>query len=62
MEMQKWNIATDRTERVDEKNGVICQFIMFTPRVIVIKMSEMSHFLYFLQMTAKKWLQFGYNM
>lgn len=54
MEMQKWNIATDRTERVDEKNGVICQFIMFTPRVIVIKMSEMSHFLYFLQMTAKK--------
>ena len=34
LEMQKWNIPTDRTQRVDEKNGVIiCLVIMLTPRV-----------------------------
>ena len=32
-EMQKWNIPTDRSQRVDEKNGVVCLVIMFTPRV-----------------------------
>ena len=39
-EMQKWNIPTDKTQRVDEKNGVIC----FTRRVIVIRMSKMTPF------------------
>ena len=34
------NIPTDRTQKVDEKNGVICLVIMFTPRVMVIKMSR----------------------
>ena len=24
LEMQKWNMSTDRAQRVDEKNGVIC--------------------------------------
>ena len=42
----------DRAQRLDEKNGVICLVIMFTSRVIVIKMSKMDHFLYFLLMTA----------
>ena len=28
---------------------------MFTPRVIVIKVSKMAHFLYFLLMTATIW-------
>ena len=28
----------DRAQRVDENNGVICLFIMFTLRVIVVKM------------------------
>ena len=37
--MQKWNIATDRAQRVDEKNGVIC-LVMFTPRLTVIKMPK----------------------
>ena len=27
LEMQKWNIPTDRAQRVDEKNGVICYFV-----------------------------------
>ena len=35
-------------EILDEKNGVNYLVIMFTPRVIVIKMSKMAHFLYFL--------------
>ena len=30
LEMEKWNIATDRAPRVDGKSGVICQVIMFT--------------------------------
>ena len=52
-EMQKLNIPTDRAQRVDEKNEVICLFYMFTSRVTVIRMSQMAHFLYFLVMTAK---------
>ena len=36
------NIATDRTQRVDKKNELIFLFIMFTPRVMVIKMSKMA--------------------
>ena len=37
----------DRAQRVDEKNGVI-RLVMFTPRVVVIKMSQIAHFMYFL--------------
>ena len=52
----------DRAERVDEKNGVICLVIMFTPGVMVIKISKMTHFLYFLLMPAKNQSQFGENI
>ena len=45
LETQKWNIAMDRAQRIDEKNGVTCLFIMFTLRVMLIKMSKMTHFL-----------------
>ena len=38
LEMQKWDIPMDRTERVDDENGVICLVIMFIPKVVVIKM------------------------
>ena len=38
-------ISTDRAQRVDEKNGVVCQVIMFTPRVMVFKISNMAIFL-----------------
>ena len=43
----------DRVQRVDEKNVIICLVIMFTYGVMVIKMSKMAHFLYFLLMIAK---------
>ena len=52
-EMQKWKLSTDKAQRVNKKNGVICLHIIFTPRVMVIKMSKMGHFLYFLVMTTK---------
>ena len=43
-EMQKRNILMDIAQRVDEKNRVICLFMMFTHRVMVITMSKKSHF------------------
>ena len=36
---------TDRAQRVDEKNGVICIVIVFTPRVTIIKISQLAYFL-----------------
>ena len=45
--MQKLNISTDRAQRVDEKNGVICLVFMFSFGVIVIKISQMVHFFVF---------------
>ena len=53
LEMQNWNIPTDRVQREDEKNVIICLVIMFTYGVMIIKMSKMAHFLYFLLMIAK---------
>ena len=50
---KKTNIPTDGAQRVYEKNGDIYLVIMFTSRVIVIKMSKMLHILYFLLMVAK---------
>ena len=47
IEMQKWNIPMDRAQRVDEKNGLLCKFIMFAPEVMVVKISNMAHLLYF---------------
>ena len=58
LEIQKWNIPTDRAQRVDKKNGVTCLIIMFTPGVTVIKMSKIVHFLYFQLVTAK----FSHNL
>ena len=50
LEMEKWNIPMERDQRLDEKNGVIC---LFMPRVIVIEMSKMAYFLYFVLMKAE---------
>ena len=47
LEMQKWNIPKDWTQRVDEKNGIICLVIFLTPGVMFIKMSKMAHFCIF---------------
>ena len=57
-DMQKRNRSTERVQRVDEKNGVI-RLVMFTHRVMVIKISEMDHFMYFQLDTAKYQSQFG---
>ena len=62
LEIQKWNIPTDTTQRVDKKNGVICLVMMLTPRVMVIKMPKMAHFLYFLLRRAKNLPQFRQNI
>ena len=59
--MQKWNLATDRVQRVDERNDVI-RLVMFTRRVLVIKMSKMAHFMYFLLDTAKNQFQFAQDI
>ena len=53
LEMQKWNTPTDRAQRVHGKNGVVCLVIMFTSRVMVIKMLNIAYFLYFLLMPAQ---------
>ena len=53
--MQERNIPTGKTQRIDEKKGVICLVIIITPGVMVIKMSKMPHFL---QMIAKNKSQF----
>ena len=62
LEMKKWNKPTDRAQKVDEKNGAIFQVIMLTQRVIVIKMSKMAYFLYFLLITTQNQSQFGQNI
>ena len=40
----------NKAQRINEKNGISCLVLMFTFGVIVIKMSKMAHFLYFLPM------------
>ena len=61
--MQKWNISTYRAQRVDEKNDVIC-LVMFTFKVMVVRMSKMAHLMYFLLNTEKnrpslgKWVRY----
>ena len=50
LEMQKLNVKTDRGQLVAEKNGVICLVVMFTVRVMAMKMSKMFQLLYFLLM------------
>ena len=62
LEMQTGNIPTDKAQKVDVKNGVICLVIMFTSKVMVIKMSKMTPFLYFLLMIAENQSQFGQNI
>ena len=44
LETQNQNKPMGRVQRVEEKNRVICLFIMFNPGVIVIKMSKTADF------------------
>ena len=45
--MLKLNIWMYRAQRVDEKNDVIC-LVMYTFKIMVIRMSKMAHLMYFL--------------
>ena len=53
LEMQKRNVPMDRAQRADENNGFICLVVMVISRVMIIKMSRMAKFLYFLLVTSK---------
>ena len=44
-EMQKRNIPMDINQRADENNGVISLVIMFTPTIMVFKISKWFIFL-----------------
>ena len=46
------NILTNKAQRVVEENEVIC-LVIFSPRAMVIKISKMAHFMYFLLDTGK---------
>ena len=51
------NILTNKAQRVVEENEVICP-VIFSPKVMVIKISKMVHFMYFLLDTGKYQSQF----
>ena len=53
-QIQKWMLQTGRTEKVDEKNGVICVVFMFPSWVMIIKLSKKVHFFNFVLTSAKK--------
>ena len=50
-----------RAQRVDKKNEIIFLVIMFTPRVIVFKMSKLDHYLYFKSASKGSYLNFSEN-
>ena len=54
LDMQKWNIQTDRAQKVDEKYGFIWLVIMFTPGLMTIKISKMAHLFLFSADASKK--------
>ena len=53
-QIQKWILQTVRSEKVDEKNGVICLVSMFFSCVLVLKMSKKVIFLQFCADFSKK--------
>ena len=59
--IQNWSKLKDRAQRLDKKNGVIC-LVMFTPTVMVIKISKMADFMHFLSDTEKYHFQFGQDI
>ena len=59
--MQKWNISRYRAQIVDEKNDDI-RLVMFTSKVMAIRMSKMAYLMYFLLNTEKKQTQIGQDI
>ena len=63
-EIKFLKFKTEMYKRIGLKEcmtGVI-QLVMFTPRVMVIKISKMAHFMYFLLDTSKYQSQSGQNI
>ena len=54
LETQNQNKPMGRVQRVEEKNRVICLFIMFNPRLSSLKCQKRLIFFNLLLMTAKK--------
>ena len=54
LEIQNWNIPMERTGKGNEKNGAIFLVIMFTPRVMFIKMPKNGSFFLFSANESKK--------
>ena len=53
-QIQKWILQTVRSEKIDEKNGVICLVSMFPSWVMVLKWSKRVQFLQFCVDLRKK--------
>ena len=53
-EMLKWNIPTNKAQRIHEKNGILCLIIKFSPRVTVIKVLQIAQFFVFSFDDSKK--------
>ena len=53
-QIQKWMLQTDRVEKVDEVNGLICLVSMFAFLVLVLKLSKNYIFLQFSADLSKK--------
>ena len=60
-EIQNWSKLKERAQRVDNKKEVI-RLVMFTLIVMVIKMSNVTDFMYYLLDTAKYKFQFGQDI
>ena len=54
-QIQKWILQNVRSEKLDEKNGVICLVFMFLSSVMVLKLSKKVHFLQFCGDLNKKY-------
>ena len=52
--IQKWMLQSVRTEKVDEKNGLICLVSMFPFWLIVLNCTKKSNFLQFCADLSKK--------
>ena len=53
-QIQKWMLQTVRTEKVDEKNGIIFLVFMFPSWIMVRKLSKKMHFLQLCADLSKK--------
>ena len=53
-QIQKWILQTVRSQKVDEKTGVICLVSMLPSWVMVLKLSKKGHFLQFCADLCKK--------